>query len=112
MNKGSTKPALPKTLKFMGEQWKIYQIPETTIPLSLLGRIDFQERRIDVAEQPPSEEASTLLHEIFHLLDNVYVLGMEEQDILRLERGLWRIFQENPEMLAYLLKAACEYKRS
>lgn len=112
MNKGPTKPALPKTIRFMGEQWKIYRIPETTIPLSLLGRIDFQERRIDVAEQPPSEEASTFLHEIFHLLDSVYVLGMEEPDILRLEKGLWRIFQENAEILAYLLKAACEYKRS
>lgn len=111
MSKEKGKPVPPNTIRFMGEQWKIYRIPETSIPLSLLGRIDFQERYIDVAEQQPLEEASTLLHEIFHLVDNVYVLGMEEQDILRLEKGVWRMFQENPSILTYF-KAACEYKRS
>lgn len=69
-----------------------------------VGETRFDPKQIIIKKGlSPSEEASTVVHELLHAIDHEEPgKPLTETNILRMERGLHRAFRLNPELLLSL----------
>jgi len=91
---------IPDKIKIGGIDWKIELIKEATDDIndkaSYMGRVLFKKHKILILNSYPIErQFKTLLHEIIHVLDEDLKIGFEENDICRLEVGLYQVLKDN-----------------
>lgn len=71
------------------------------------GKVSYSPPKICVKEdQGPQDFQGTLLHEILHVIDDCYGLGLGEQGVVTLETVLMTVILENPEWARGLLGVA------
>lgn len=57
------------------------------------GRIDFNERKIYLNET--RQEESTLIHEVLHGIDDMYEIGLTEEQVRMLAKGIYIALEDN-----------------
>ncbi len=70
-----------------------------------LGR--YQEGSLDIyiaQGQVLDQEQDTLLHELFHLIDDLQDIGLTEEQVVKLTTGWQASLKDNPKLVDYLLK--------
>ncbi len=61
-----------------------------------IGRVLFTDNKIKILNSYKKErQFRTLLHEIIHILDEDLKIGFEENEICRLEAGLFQVLKDN-----------------
>lgn len=65
----------------------------------LYGRIHFLQQQIELnAEISEEQKKSTLIHEIIHALDEMYIIGLEETQVEKLGNAVYMFIRDNPKM--------------
>ncbi len=91
---------LPKKLTLFGIPWKIKLFkPTGWLSHEHRGMTVFGAKEIHILQD--SNEKSTLLHELIHVAEEMTSAGLTEAQVVALERGLWNIFETNPQLLTY-----------
>jgi hypothetical protein len=68
----------------------------------IYGHCDHKGGRITVnLDYAPSHQRSTLFHEAIHAVDEVYGIGLTEDQTRLLEVGLLSLIDDNPQLLAF-----------
>ncbi len=84
-------------IKVAGSIYQIKQSPELEQE-GLLGEVNFNNQQIRINPNYSKEvQELTLLHEIVHVVNYTYNVGLEEEQVDRLSRGLYATIKENPE---------------
>ena len=66
----------------------------------LQGQIRFFEQEITLRENMTEEsKEATLMHECLHALDEMYGIGLSEEQVERLGNALYMFIEDNPQML-------------
>lgn len=108
MSKGKTSPALPKTIRVMGKNLRVYRKPRADMPEEATGYYHRDQGKIGIArELSPAEEADTALHEVLHAIIAQTVPGemteeAEEKVVYAVASGLYGVLQDNPKFAQYL----------
>jgi hypothetical protein len=90
---------VPPSISFMGRVLPV-EIANLT---ELDGQWVGQELKIELRPGlKPVEQRDTVVHELFHAIDQFLVLGMSERQVRLLATALVGIFQDNPEFAAYV----------
>jgi Zn-dependent peptidase ImmA (M78 family) len=101
-------PALPKKIRVMGKNLRIYRKPRVDMPEEATGFYHRDRSLIGIAQGlSPAEEADTVLHEILHAIVAHSVPGemdeaSEEKVVYALASGLYAVLQDNPKFSKYL----------
>ena len=91
---------IPKKVKVNGIYFKIEFVKEALDDINdhatYIGRVLFKEHKILLLNSyTPERQFRTLLHEIIHIIDDDIKIGLEEDDICRLEVGLYQVLKDN-----------------
>lgn len=91
---------IPNSIRIGGIDYKVEIISEATDGINneadYCGRVIFKEHKILILDSYPIEKQfKTLLHEIIHVLDEDLKIGFEENNICRLEAGLYQVLKDN-----------------
>ena len=88
----------PKTIKVVG---KIYQIVYGEFQNRGLCEAVKQKISID-HDLPPDEERDTILHEVFHAIEDAMGIDMADRNIRCLATGMYAVFRDNPDFFRYI----------
>lgn len=90
---------IPNEIKIGGIEYKVELIDENIDDIhnaEFIGRVLFKEQKIKILNSYPVEKKfKTLLHEIIHILSEDLKIGIEEENICRLEAGLFQVLKDN-----------------
>ena len=91
---------IPKEIRVGGIDYKIEHVKESLDGINseavYAGRVMFKEHKILLLDSYPSEKQfKTLLHEIIHIIDEDLKIGIDEENICRLETGLYQVLKDN-----------------
>lgn len=69
---------------------------------SAMGECDYKRSRILLnTDYEASQRRTTLFHEAIHAVDQVYGIGLREEQVRALEVGLLNLIDDNPHLLAW-----------
>lgn len=89
-----------KKLTLFGLPWKIiYEKPSPVLSQEERGMTLFPQKEIHLLTG--SMMKSTLLHELIHVAEEMTGANLSEEQVVAIERGLWNIFETNPQLLDY-----------
>ena len=85
-----------ETIKVAGTPYVIKYTPDIDKD-GLLGLANFNTREIFINNLYPKEQQEeTLLHEIIHVVNYAYNVGLDEDAVDKLARGMYATIRENP----------------
>lgn len=65
----------------------------------LYGEVDYVAQTITLNSAASEEQSkSTVLHEVVHALDELYIIGLKEKQVEKLGVALYMFIRDNPEM--------------
>lgn len=65
----------------------------------LYGEVDYVTQTITLNSAASEEQSkSTVLHEVVHALDELYIIGLKEKQVEKLGVALYMFIRDNPEM--------------
>ncbi len=90
---------IPDKIKIGGIEYKIEFINEIKDDIhnsEFIGRVIYRENKILILDSYQTErQFRVMLHEIIHVLDEDYKLGISEENLCRLEAGLYQVLKDN-----------------
>ena len=90
---------IPDKIKIGGIEYKIEFIDEIKDNIhtsEYIGRVLFREQKIKILNSYPIEKKfRVMLHEIIHVLDEDYKMEINEENLCRLEAGLYQVLKDN-----------------
>ena len=93
---------IPKKVRVLFKEYTIEeQINLHDEEGELYGQIDFlQEKILLNAEASEEAKKATLIHEIVHALDEMYKIGLEEEQVEKLGNALYMLSRDNKELFS------------
>jgi Zn-dependent peptidase ImmA (M78 family) len=93
---------IPKKVRVLFKEYTIEeQINLHDEEGELYGQIDFlQEKILLNAEASEEAKKATLIHEIVHALDEMYKIGLEEEQVEKLGNALYMLYRDNKELFS------------
>lgn len=97
----------PGTLNILGKHWSVEWV-ENPDDFSDSedgdGETIFRTQTIRIKEKQHFDaERDTLVHEIFHAIDNNMQLGLKEKQVHRLACAFYGVMRSNPDLVAHLM---------
>ena len=90
------KVKIPNTIKIATHSYKVVFDANLRHDEASYGQVNHREQIIRLeASIPPSLRDQTLIHEIVHIVDRVYVCRMDEDDLERLSNGIAELLFNN-----------------
>ena len=90
---------IPDKIKIGGIEYKIEFIDEIKDDIhtsEYIVRVLFREQKIKILNSYPIEKKfRVMLHEIIHVLDEDYKMEINEENLCRLEAGLYQVLNDN-----------------
>ena len=103
---------LPKKLRILGKVWTIEHVDDLIENKGSYGRCSIGHAKIQYttkdSEGNPLDLAmikDTIIHEVVHAIEETAGLGLKERQVLGLGGGLYALFAENPDLIAWLMMA-------
>lgn len=95
-------PAL-KALRVIGKTYEVHRVSGKPLEEDDLGELDPALQKITIRKgQPLETEQDTLLHEVFHAVDNELNLNLSEKQVRGLATGFLAVLKDNPRFYIYL----------
>lgn len=91
-----------KTARINGRRWRIDVV--ATLPDDAYGICDDGDRRIALREGPTHQLQDTLFHELVHAA----CPSLTEKQVLEVERGVFAVLSENPELREWMFQQEAE----
>jgi predicted transcriptional regulator len=96
---------LPATVRISGLNFNIAVEDNEDFTDDLMGQYDHRRRLIRLSDRvTPEQQRATLLHEILHDIDQAVDADLTEHQVSSINRGLYAVLQDNPEVTAYLTR--------
>ena len=90
------KVKVPKEIKIATHVYRVRYDPHMRHDEACYGQVNHREQTIDIETSIPlSVRNQTLIHEIVHIVDKVYVCRMDEDDLERLSNGMAELLFNN-----------------
>ena len=98
-------------LRILGKTIRTYLVPPTHKGLCDgpedgepgHGRYEENSLKVYVASgQPLEQEQDTHLHELFHVIDDLLDIGLDEAQVVKLTTALLAMLKDNPNLFDYL----------
>lgn len=90
---------IPDKIKIGGIEYKIEftkEIDDSIHKSEYIGRVLFRKNKILILDSYPIEKKfRVMLHEIIHVLDEDFKMEMSEENLCRLEAGLYQVLKDN-----------------
>lgn len=90
---------IPDRIKIGGIEYKIELIDEVMDDIhtaEYIGRVLYKENKIKILNSYSDEKKfRAMLHEIIHVLDDDYKIEIKEENMCRLEAGLFQVLKDN-----------------
>ena len=65
----------------------------------LYGEVDYVKQTVTLNSAASDEQAkSTVLHEVIHALDELYIIGLKEKQVEKLGVAFYMFIRDNPDM--------------
>lgn len=94
----------PERLRLFGRHWTVHRVQAEDY-----GYCDYDRQRIEIAEGATLEvDQDTLLHEIFHAVDNYMGTGLTEEQVRGMATGVLAVLKDNPSLVRYLMRKVKE----
>jgi len=69
-----------------------------------VGRTVHMENRIVISSRAPEgRQRQALIHELVHVVDDGYKVGLTEKQVSRFSRGLFALLMDNPDAVRYVV---------
>ena len=83
-------------IKILGQDFNIVDEPEGSLEKKYVGTVCYKKSEIALERDLlPDVRNSTILHEIIHALDYKLKLDLSEDQVIRLETGLFAVMKDN-----------------
>ncbi len=90
------KVKVPSEIKIATHTYRVRYDSHMRHDEACYGQVNHREQTIDIETSiPPSVMNQTLIHEIVHIVDKVYVCRMDEDDLERLSNGMAELLFNN-----------------
>ena len=90
------KVKVPKEIKIATHTYRVGYDPHMRHDEACYGQVNHRTQTINIESSiPPSVKDQTLIHEIVHIVDKVYVCRMDEDDLERLSNGMAELLFNN-----------------
>ena len=84
-------------MKIAGINYTIEYLPSEAV--KNLGLADFNRQKILInKDATASTQRIALCHEIIHMLDKVYLIGLSEDQVIKLTHAIIAFHAENPQL--------------
>ena len=84
-------------MKIAGINYTIEYLPSEAV--KNLGLADFNRQKILInKDATASTQRIVLCHEIIHMLDKVYLIGLSEEQVIKLTHAIIAFHAENPQL--------------
>ena len=100
---------IPKTLRIIGKDYTI----TTNHKQGSVGECDDFKQEINVdLDYPIQQVHDTLLHEVIHAIDHAMKSKLSEEQVAATATGLYAVFNDNPELLAWFTAKSTKKSKS
>jgi len=91
---------IPKTVKIGYKNYLVKEVEHLDDDERLLyGQILYNDEVISLSKKYPENQMKcTLVHEIIHGIDDLMGVGLQEDLVEKLAKGLYQVIQDNPDM--------------
>ena len=91
---------IPTTVKIGYKDYAIEQLNNLDDGSVLLyGQIHYNKEVIELQKTyTHNQKLCTLIHEIIHGVDDMNDIGLKENQVIKLAKGLYQVIKDNPEM--------------
>lgn len=91
---------IPKEIKVAYKNYSIEKVNNLNDGVNLLyGQCKYDEEKILLAEAySKNQQECTLIHELIHAIDDIFSIGVTEEQVLKLGKGFYQVIKDNPEM--------------
>ncbi len=63
------------------------------------GRIEFDAGKILISNKYSKDiQLCTFIHEVIHGIDDIFEIGLEEEQVVKLGKGFYQFIKDNPEV--------------
>ena len=88
-------PELPKTLVLYGQCYTVERVADLAAAEHRYGETNYYRHTISIDDRcARSVQWATLCHEVLHVIDEQLALGLEEEDVRRLDSGLFEFISQ------------------
>src|SRR3990172_9421806 len=93
----------PESIKALGKRFKIQYVMGLPLEGDETGECDSENQTITVLDgQGLEAEQDTIIHECFHVLEDLLGMTLTHDDIVRLTTGIHALIKDNPSLVSYL----------
>lgn len=93
----------PAKIKVLGKPFTVEYVSGAPLPDDLNGECDTDKQSVLVRDgQPLESEQDTVLHEIFHAIDEAVDSRLKETQIKKVATALLAVLKDNPSFVSYL----------
>ena len=94
----------PTTLEILGKVFTVDYIEMCGLACEADGVICHSDQAIKVNKACHIErQKEVVLHEITHAIDRITVLGLDEDNTIRLSNALYTILKHNPKLVSWIM---------
>ena len=97
----------PERIKIISKRFNIKYVPEGTegLPIEDKGQCDSLNQQILIEDGLKYDtQKETLAHEVFHAVSDEMSLGLTEEQVDGLGKGVLAVLMDNPSFAKFLLK--------
>ena len=88
-------PELPNEITLFGQPYAIEIVADLSAAVHRYGETEFYRHTISIdGGSVLSVQWATLCHEVLHVIDEALAMGLEEEDVRRLDAGLFEFISQ------------------
>jgi len=99
---------LPKKITVGGTTYSVEAYKVVTVDgKTAFGSTVFDSLRVLISTDdalPPEQQWRALLHEMLHVLDNEFQIGLKHRQVYVLESALWALFKQNKATMERMIR--------
>lgn len=96
---------IPKVIKAVGRSYQVHVEESKDFTGELNGEVNVDKQVIRIASGQGFEgERETLLHEVIHIVEKLFAVDLEEEQVKVLSNALFNVLRDNPKFVSYLLE--------
>ena len=91
---------IPERVKVLYKNYQVKQVENLHNGANdLYGQIDYNSETISLRSDSSEEQKrATLVHEMVHALDEIFIIGLKEKQVEKLGNALYALIRDNPEI--------------
>jgi len=88
-------PPIPSLVVLYGQDYEIALVSDLACAAHKYGETNYYRHRIEIdGASSLSVQWATLCHEVLHVIDDHLALGLEEEDVRRLDSGIFEFIAQ------------------